>query len=115
MQFLLSVHHEENRPLPPEDEMQKAFARVGEFNERLQAAGKLVFAGGLLPSAHATTLRLGSDDSITTTDGAPDAGPEPMGGFWVIDAADEAEAREWADGAIKACREVVVVRPFQGE
>ncbi len=112
VQYLLAVHHLEDRPLPPEEEMQAAFARVGAFNEELTEAGLLVFAGGLQPSSTAKTLRVQGDD-VEVTDGAHESPGVPLGGFWVIEAPSEDDAIAWAKKGTLACRETVVVRPFQ--
>ena len=93
--------------------MQAAYRRVGAFNEELTAAGAFVFAGGLQPAATSKTLRVQGED-VEVADGGV-ASDEPLGGFWVIDVESEDDAMRWArDGAL-ACRETVVVRPFQAE
>jgi hypothetical protein len=112
-QYLLSVHgSEENNYATPED-MERAFADVGAFNSELQARGAWVFAGGLMPASTARTVR-SADGALQHSDGPYLESKEHIGGFWVIEAADDAAAMAWAEKATVACQGVVEVRPFQG-
>ena len=117
-QYLLSVHgafevDDEFGSYGSKEEMEAAFAATGAFNEKLQADGYWVFAGGLLPASTATVVD-GMGDSVVTTDGPYLETKEHIGGFWVIDAPDlDVALRLAADGS-KACRAKVEVRPFQG-
>lgn len=118
MQFLLSVHLDENTagpfgPYGSAEEMEQAFADTAAFNETLQKGGHWVFAGGLQPS---TTARIvdGRGDSPTTTDGAHLPGPERLSGLWIIEATDMDEALALAAEGSRACRGAIEVRPFHG-
>jgi len=112
-QYLLSVHHPDGYPERTPDELQKAFASVGAFNEELQTSGAWVFAGGLQPQETATVLQV-VDGEVVVTDGPYAETKEQMGGFWVIEAADLDEAMAWAGKATTACGDAVELRPFQG-
>lgn len=113
-QYLLSVHMTVDEPLPPEEEIQKAYADTEVFNEKLQAAGAWVFAGGLHPIESATTVDATQGETVTT-DGPFAESKEYLGGFWVIEAADLDEALRWAAEGSAACRGKVEVRPFQDD
>ena len=113
-QYLLSVIHAWDRPMPPEEEMMAAFARVGAFNDELQEAGAWVFAGGLHPPTSATVVRPQGDD-VLVTDGPFSETKEQLGGFWVIKAEDLDGALAWAKKGALACGENLEVRPFQDE
>lgn len=113
-QYLLSVPGSVDDEMPSDDVIQQMYASVGAFNEKVKAAGKWVFAGGLEPITTATTVDA-TGDRPTVTDGPYSEAKEFLGGFWVIEAADLDEALQWAKEGSAACRGRVEVRPFQGE
>ena len=117
-EYLLSVHHDpaddaRMSALSPE-EMQSIFGAVEEFNQKLQAEGAWVFAGGLMPIEQATTVDATGADAVVT-DGPYAETKEYLGGFWIINAPDLDAALAWAKQGSAACRGKVEVRPFQGE
>jgi hypothetical protein len=113
-QYLLSVHGDESQFAALEsqpDVVAALYAAVEDFNQQLRDSGAWVFAGGLQPTSTA---------SVVSPDGTSSDGPympvkEPMGGFWVIEAADLDAARTWAKQGSAACQGPVEVRPFQVE
>ena len=115
--YLLAVHGPSERTefgnYGSQEAMEEAFAATGAFNDRLQADGYWVFAGGLQPADTATVVD-GRGDAPVVTDGPYLESKEVIGGFWVIDAPDLDVALELAAGASKACRGKVEVRPFDG-
>ncbi|HWL45685.1 MAG TPA: YciI family protein [Ilumatobacter sp.] len=112
--YLMSVWHGPDGPPEYADEavMQKAFADTGAYNDRLATAGKLVFAGGLRSRDTATCVDNRTGTNVIT-DGPFIESKENLGGFWIIEADDLAEALEIASGASAACVNKVEVRPFQ--
>ena len=113
-QYLFAVHMVEGEPVPSDEEMQKAFRQVDEFNKEVMESGAWVFAGGLHPSTSATVVRL-QDGEVLTTDGPFAESKEQMGGFWVLEAPDLDAALALAAKASAACMAPVEVRPFQDE
>ena len=114
-EYLLAVHGSDDQANYSTDEdMQAAFAAVDAFNTALQEAGAWVFAGGLLPQETASVVRPTADGGYTRTDGPFLESKEHLGGFWVINVADDATAYEWAAKGAVACAQPVEVRPFQG-
>jgi hypothetical protein len=113
--YMLSVHHSPDA-LPPasEEEMQKAFKQVDEFNAEVKAAGAWVFAGGLESPEIATVVNA-KDSDVVITDGPFAETKEHLGGFWVISASDLDAALEWAKKGSVACMGPVEVRPFQND
>ena len=111
-QYLLSVHHIEGDPMPSMDEMQPIFEAVDRFNEKLQAEGVWVFAGGLTSPSSATTVDATGADPIVT-DGPFAESKEWMGGFWIIEAPDLDAALRWATEGSRACAGKVEVRAFE--
>jgi hypothetical protein len=113
-QYLLSVIHEWGLPQLSEEEIQQSFADTGVFNEEIRASGHWVFAGGLEPPASATVVDNVKGANVVT-DGPYLETKEQLGGFWIIEAADLDEALAIAARGSKACKNIVEVRPFQGE
>jgi hypothetical protein len=115
-QYLMSVIHNPDDAEDPtnftEDEMQASFASVGAFNERMQAAGVWVFAGGLHPIDLSTTVDNRGATPIVT-DGPFSESKEYLGGFWIIEASDLDAALAWAADGSRACGCKVEVRAFQ--
>ncbi len=111
-QYLLSVHGSEDSPYATDEDMQRAFADVDRLNAEMQAAGAWVFAGGLEPAPTASVVRV-RDGALERTDGPYLESKEHIGGFWIIEAADDAAALAWAERATVACQGAVEVRPFQ--
>jgi hypothetical protein len=111
-QYLMSVHSVEGEPQPSGDEMQKMYHDVSVFNDRLQAEGSWVFAGGLYPADSATVVRTAGGE-VVATDGPFAESKEHIGGFWVIQAPDLDAALKLATDASIACQGPVEVRPFQ--
>ena len=114
-QYLLSVHgSEEEYAQWSEEDMQRAFADVDRFNQKVRDAGIWVFAGGLEPAGTATVVD-NQGDAPVVTDGPYLETKEHIGGFWIIDVPDLDHALEWAAEGSKACQGKVEVRPFQAE
>jgi hypothetical protein len=107
MQYLVSVVHDGSDLATP-DEM----AAIDVFNDRLQAEGHWVFAGGLASPSTATVIDNRGGEPLFT-DGPFLESKEHLAGFWVIEAADLDAALELAAEGSKACNRKVEVRPFR--
>ncbi|NUU32952.1 YciI family protein [Arthrobacter sp. C9C5] len=106
MQYLLSVIHDQLE-LAPSDEM----AAIDVFNDRLQADGHWVFAGGLgFPDTATVIDNRGGSQMVT--DGPFVESKEYLAGFWIIEAPDLDVALKLAAEGSKACNRKVEVRPF---
>ena len=86
-------------------------AAIDVFNERLQAEGHWVFAGGLGGPDSATVIDNRGEETMFT-DGPFLESKEYLVGFWIIEAADLDEALKLATAGSKACNRKVEVRPF---
>jgi hypothetical protein len=106
MQYLFSVIHDA-ASLATEDEM----AAIDAYNERLQADGHWVFAGGLGSPSTATVIDNRGAEAMFT-DGPFVESKEYLAGFWIIDAADLDVALKLAADGSKVCNRKVEVRPF---
>jgi hypothetical protein len=87
-------------------------AAISAFNERLQAAGNWVFAGGLsAPSAATVIDNRGAE--VVYTDGPFVESKEFLAGLWIIEAPDLDAALKLATEGSQHCNRKVEVRPFQ--
>lgn len=116
-QYLLSVFTPaepgEFGPYSSQEEMEAAFARTGEFNDRLQEGGYWVYANGLMPPESASTVDARAGEPVIT-DGPFLETKEHIGGFWIIEAEDLDVALRLAAEGSRACGNVVEVRPVEG-
>jgi hypothetical protein len=106
MQYLFSVIYDQ-ADLATSDEM----AAIDVFNDRLQAEGHWVFAGGLGAPGTATTVDH-RDREAVITDGPYLESKEFLAGFWIIEAPDLDVALGLAKDGSKACNRKLEVRPF---
>ena len=86
-------------------------AAIDVFNERLQAEGHWVFAGGLGDPTAATVIDNRGGEAMFT-DGPFVESKEYLAGLWIIEAADLDVALKLAAEGSKACKRKVEVRPF---
>lgn len=107
MQYLLSVIHDQAGLATPDEH-----AAIDVFNERLQAEGHWVFAGGLAAPDTATVIDNRRGEAMVT-DGPFLESKEYLAGFWVIEAPDLDVALKLAAGGSRACNRKVEVRPFR--
>ena len=106
MQYLISVIDDGTGPATPKED-----AAIDAFNDRLQAEGHWVFAGGLGSPDPATVIDNRHGEAVLT-DGPFVESKEYLAGFWIIEAADLDEAHKLAAEGSKACNRKVEVRPF---
>jgi hypothetical protein len=106
MQYLVSVINDSTELATP-DEM----AAIDVFNDRLQAEGHWVFAGGLGGPDTATVIDNRGEEAMFT-DGPFVESKEYLVGFWIMEAADLDVALELAAEGSKACNRKIEVRPF---
>jgi len=109
MQYLVSVIHDSATLATPSE-----MATIDVFNEKLQAAGHWVFAGGL-GSPSTATLIDNRDGQALITDGPFLESKEYLAGFWIIEATDLDVALKLAAEGSNACNRKVEVRPFDNE
>ena len=109
MQYLVSVI-DDTAGLATPTEM----ASIDVFNDRLQADGHWVFAGGLGFPDTATVID-NRGEAPVFTDGPFLESKEYLAGFWVIEAAELDVALKLAAEGSMACNRKVEVRPLLGE
>lgn len=101
-------------PYSSEEEMHAAFERTAKFNEKLEQGGHMVLADGLLPVEHAATVDARGDEPVVNN-GPYAAAKEHLGGFWIINAADQDEALRIAADGSAACGNVIEVRALASD
>ena len=97
-------------PVPGTPEFTQMLADYQSATQAMAAAGILVDSAPLQPSASATTIRV-RDGDMLVTDGPFAEIKEQIGGYYVLDCADAAEARRWAATIPAAKFGAVEVRP----
>ena len=113
-QYMMSVHTVEGEAEPTAEDLQRLYAQVDTFNQKLMDAGIWVFGGGLEPIEATTTVDATGTEPIIT-DGPFAEAKEWIGGFWILEAPDLDAALALATEASAACEGPVEVRPFQPE
>lgn len=116
MQYLVSVIDDRQAQAAhrTESATRAEMAAVDTFNERLQAEGHWVFAGGLGAPDTATVIDNRGGGAMVT-DGPFLESKEYLGGFWIIEAADLDVVLALAAEGSKACNRKVEVRPLLSE
>lgn len=108
--YLITIFHPDNYDPSTEDATMDHAIDV--LNEAMVAQGIRVFVGGLHPARTARSLRPADGGEVRVSDGSYLPTQEHIGGLWVIEAKDLAEAQEWGRKAVLACRTAVEVRQF---
>jgi hypothetical protein len=106
MQYLVSVIDEETGSATPTE-----MAAIDAFNDRLEADGQWVFAGGLASPSTATVIDNRGGEAMFS-DGPFVESKEHLAGFWILEASDLDEALKLAAEGSKHCNRKVEVRPF---
>ncbi|WP_371494760.1 YciI family protein [Kitasatospora sp. NBC_00374] len=106
MQYLVSVIADANDLATPDEQ-----AAIDVFNDRLQAEGHWVFAGGLGGPGTATVIDNRGAEALFT-DGPFVESKEFLIGFWIMEAPDLDVALKLAAEGSKACNRKIEVRPF---
>ncbi|HEY9499465.1 MAG TPA: YciI family protein [Terrimesophilobacter sp.] len=113
MQYLISVIDDGQAVAAQRTDSatQAEMASIDVFNDRLQAEGHWVFAGGLASPDTATVIDNREVEAVFT-DGPFLESKEYLAGFWIIQAPDTDAALRLAAEGSKACNRKVEVRPF---
>jgi hypothetical protein len=106
MRYLVSVIDDTTGSATPTE-----MAAIDAFNDRLEADGHWVFAGGLGSPSTATVIDA-RDGEAVLTDGPFLESKEYLAGFWVIEAPDLDVALKLAAEGSQSCNRTVEVRPF---
>ena len=106
MRFIIFVIDGPNNPANPNE-----IEAIDEFNERLQREGHWITAAGIAGPARSLLIdnRSGKQE---VREGSLSNAPEYYSGFWLIEANDEAKAKELALAGSLACNRKVELRPY---
>jgi len=104
--FWITIHHRDD--YDPATEDAAMHADIDALNDEMVENGARLFVGGLHHAQSATSISIDGN----ATPGAYLKTDEHVGGFWVLECANEAVAIEWGEKAAKACRAPVEVRQF---
>ena len=106
MHYLVSVIDDKTGSATPSE-----MADIRAYNERIQAEGHWVFAGGLAAPDAATVIDNRGGEAMFT-DGPFVESKEYIAGLWIIEAPDLDVALKLAAEGSKQCNRKVEVRPF---
>lgn len=108
----LVAFNDEWVPDHTDDELREKSKAVRALVAEMNVAGVLIFTGGLDAAAPVFTVDVSSGAPLFT-DGPYVETKEHLGGFAVVDVADEEAARMWAGKIAAACGWPQEVRRFQ--
>jgi hypothetical protein len=95
-----------------DDDLTQASERVGALRAEMKAAGVLIFTGGLDDDAPVFSVDPSSGTPLIIDGPYPET-KEQLGGFAVVEVADEEAARLWAAKVAVACGWPQEVRRFR--
>jgi hypothetical protein len=111
MKYMLSIYHDEQAwDRYTEDERQQIYREYRELIQDLESKGQYLAGDELQPATTATTVRV-RDGKPLVTDGPFAETREQLGGFFLIEANDLAEANRIAGRIPSARTGAVEVRP----
>lgn len=108
MRFLALIYTDPALAPPMSDSMNAAYFAL---NQKMQAAGVMVSGLALQPVGTARSVRL-RDGKAEVMDGPFAETREHLGGYYLIDCADQDEALAWAAQIPGAAHGTVEVRPI---
>ncbi len=112
MRYLLMLYADEKGgDTIPKAEMDRWMDKMFAYEAALTKAGVHVQNAGLARSYEATTVNL-ENGAMKVHDGPYAETREQLGGFYIIDVADMAEAQKWAAQCPGAIWGHIEVRPF---
>lgn len=86
-------------------------AAIDVFNEKIEVSGQRIMAAGV--AAPSSALLIDNRNGLGSIENGPAViSDEYMSGFWVIEAPDDATARELALEASQACNRKIELRAF---
>jgi hypothetical protein len=115
MEYILLIHADEKSwEAADEQQRRELHAQHGAFMAMLQARGAARGGAQLASTSSATTLRH-HGDKVGVTDGPFAETAEQLGGFYVVEAADLADAIELAKQLPATTVEVRALVPMRGD
>ncbi|HEX6463436.1 MAG TPA: YciI family protein [Vicinamibacterales bacterium] len=113
MRYLLAVYQPDGVSPPPAS-LERIMKNVRAVREEMKEAGVWIFTAGLYPPARAKVVRP-APEGFFVTDGPFAETKEHIGGFLIIDAADDTAATAWARKFAQATTLPIEVRPLRND
>ena len=111
MEYMLLIYTDEKAWAERSDEDRQAvFREYYELADELRDHGRYITSAPLLPTTVASTVRVRDDEQLIT-DGPFAETKEQLGGYFLIEAESDEEARSWAAKIPAARYGSVEVRP----
>jgi hypothetical protein len=115
MKYLCLIYQEEKQEVNvPRDTIEQAKKDFWAFTEDIKKSGNYVGSHGLQHTDRATTVRV-RNGKLSATDGPFAETKEQLGGYFLIEAGDRAEAIQIASRIPSAKWGAIEVRPVWGE
>ena len=96
MKYLCLIYDEEKKlQSMTKSEMDGLMQEYFEFTKAIEKSGNMLGGNDLQPVHNATTVRV-RNGRVSTTDGPFAETKEQLGGYYLIEAANHAEALNWA-------------------
>jgi hypothetical protein len=115
MKYLCLIYQEEKQEVNvPRDTIEQAKKDFWAFTEDIKKSGNYVGSHGLQHTDQATTVRV-RNGKLSATDGPFAETKEQLGGYFLIEAGDRAEAIQIASRIPSAKWGAIEVRPVWGE
>ena len=112
MQYIFLLHGNENDwAQMTEEQMELGMKAYADYSDALVRAGVMRGGNELMPTAHSKVVRNVKGKTLTT-DGPFAEAKEQLGGYFVVEVKNEAEALEWAAKCPGAFHGAVEVRPI---
>ena len=113
MRYLLAVYQPDGATPPPAS-LERIMESVHAVREEMKEAGAWIFTAGLHPASKAKVVRPGPE-GLLVTDGPFAETKEHIGGFLIIEAADDAAATAWARKFAQATTLPIEVRALRND
>jgi len=115
MKFLFTIFHDEGTlDALPEEEMQTLVDSALDYDEEIRQSGHYIVSNALQPSRTARTIRV-RGGKVSTTDGPFAETKEQLGGYFLVEAKDRAEAIQIASRIPSAKWGSIEIRPVWSE
>lgn len=108
MKFLVTSHLPDD--FDPSEVTEEMASEIHALNAEIEAAGAMLFAGGLHPASSAKTVRAQPDGKALITDGPYMETKEHLGGLLIVEAESLDQVLEWARRGAAAGGRPVEVR-----
>ena len=108
--FMIPGPHAYNDDVPLDPAM---FEEMNAYNQQLEKAGVMLSGEGLHGPDEAVQVKFDADRKGTIFDGPFAEAKELVGGFWMLQVKDHAEAVEWASRVPGSPGDIVELRRVQ--